>query len=365
MNTIHYAQCWEDPRILTGTLKISPSDNVISIASAGDNTFALLLEKPASLTAVDLNPVQIDLVELKIRAMQILEYDDFISFVGARPCADRIKLYNALREHLSERSRGFWDSQSEKISKGIIHGGKFETYFEIFRRRVLPLIHSQKCVRKLLSLSTPEGQQKFYPEVWNNRRWQLLFRIFFGKFILGYLGRDPSFFRYVDIEKIAEELLTRSRRGLTEIPIHDNFFLEYILTGGFSDLENVHPYLVLSNFEYLKVHAGEIHLVTASLWDYLKTLPSKSISKFNLSDIFEYMSPTEYEAICKELTRTGRDEASIAFWTLFIPRFIPQGLLKNIISDTQLLDEIKCQDRGFFYGGFNLWRLGTKNKVKV
>ena len=54
---IQYAQCWEDPRTLLQGLNITEEDDVLSIASAGDNTFAILLENPRSVVAVDRDPV--------------------------------------------------------------------------------------------------------------------------------------------------------------------------------------------------------------------------------------------------------------------------------------------------------------------
>ena len=65
MIKVNYAQCWEDPRTVIHALEVSPLDDVISIASGGDNIFALLLNQPRSLVAVDMNPAQIFLVELK------------------------------------------------------------------------------------------------------------------------------------------------------------------------------------------------------------------------------------------------------------------------------------------------------------
>lgn len=91
---VRYAQCWEDPRTLTAALAITQEDDVLSIASGGDNSFALLLENPRSLTAIDCNPAQIFLLELKIRAIQTFEYDDFVSFIGARASRRRRELYS-------------------------------------------------------------------------------------------------------------------------------------------------------------------------------------------------------------------------------------------------------------------------------
>lgn len=362
MKTIHYSQCWEDPKILTDALKIGPKDNVISIASAGDNTFALLLQNPKSITAIDCNPLQIFLIELKMKAIELLEYNDFVSFVGAHPCGNRLELYNQLANQLTKDTREFWDNQKENIIKGIIHCGKFESYFNIFRRFVMPFIHPKRRIKQLLSASTLEEQQKFYDSIWNNWRWRFLFRIFFGKFLLGHLGRHPSFFQYVSLDKIANELFTRSRHGLTGIPIQNNFFLEYIFWGKYSNLKNVHPYLSEPNFQFLKHNIGKLRLVKTSFYDYIRTLHPNTVNKFNLSDIFEYMSEAEFNETWKEIERISKNNSSVAFWTLFIPRSLPDEPAQNFQLGQGFDKRISNSDRGFFYGGFCHWLInGSTN----
>lgn len=352
---IHYAQCWEDPRVLEEALSVGPEDDVVSIASGGDNTFALLLKGPRSLTAVDRNAGQILLVELKMRGIEHLGYEEFAGFVGARPSLDRLKLYEAIRGTLSEAARTYWDANQASIVRGIIHCGKFENYFRIFRRSVLPLVHGRETVRRLLSASSAGEQLEFYNRTWNSRRWRMLFRVFFGKFLLGHLGRDPSYFRYVSLDKVADTLAGRACHALTEIPIRDNYFIEYILTGKYGRLESGPPWLRPSNFEALKRNVRRLKLIPAGLDEYLRTLPDGAVTKFNLSDIFEYMPEGEVEASLREIGRVSRPGAKLAFWTLFIPRTVPRALDGRMTPSQELAERLLFEARAFFYGGLCLW----------
>jgi S-adenosylmethionine:diacylglycerol 3-amino-3-carboxypropyl transferase len=47
---IRYAQCWEDADVLLEALDIQPGQSCLSIASAGDNTLAMLAKNPPSAT---------------------------------------------------------------------------------------------------------------------------------------------------------------------------------------------------------------------------------------------------------------------------------------------------------------------------
>ena len=354
---VRYAQCWEDPRTLKRALRITSDDDVVSITSAGDNSLALLLENPRSLTMVDMNPAQNFLAELKIRAIQHLEFDAFVGFVGASACADRRLLYGELRETLSTAARRFWDTHLSSIDRGVIHCGKFENYFRIFRRVVLPWIHREPTVRRLLDCVTLREQRLLYDEVWNTRAWRGLFRIFFGRFLLGNLGRDPSYFRYVESGDVAGDLLQRVGRGLAEIPVADNFFLEYMLTGAWADPENTHPYLAEANFAFLKENVGRIKIATESLGGHLDGLRPGSVSKLNLSDILEYMSGEEVRNLFAAIRRVCRTGSRFAYWSLFTSHEVPAAALSGLQGCTKTSTHLFSSDRTFFYRKFDVGRI--------
>jgi hypothetical protein len=115
------------------------------IASAGDNAFALLAAG-AEEVAADLSPAQLSLVELKSTAVRRLSYPEALAFLRARTSPDRRPVYEQLERDLSERTREFWRSPPEAVAGGVIHHGKFESYFRLFRERVLPLVHRRKTV---------------------------------------------------------------------------------------------------------------------------------------------------------------------------------------------------------------------------
>ena len=112
--SILYSQCWEDPQLLSESLAADATDDVLSIASAGDNSFALLLDDPRTLTAIDINSDQLCLMELKMVATQ-LSYDEFIAFLGVRPTRMRLDMYRAIRGGLSPAAKRYWDNHENEI----------------------------------------------------------------------------------------------------------------------------------------------------------------------------------------------------------------------------------------------------------
>lgn len=125
-------------------------------------------------------------------------------------------------------------------------------------------------------------------------------------------------------------------------------------------MERSHPYLQKSNFLLLKENLGRMRLFCGSLDEYLRGLEPGSVSKFNLSDIFEYMSESDFEKSVQEIGRVSRDDGKLAFWTLLVPRTVPASLKDRIDPDISVSEKLFGTDRTFFYGSFEMWRVNRK-----
>lgn len=213
---IRYAQVWEDADILLAALDVQPADTVVSIASAGDNALALLGAGAERVVALDLNPAQLACVALRVAAYQELNHAELLELMGSRPSIKRPQLYQRCRSRLTPAVRQFWDARPAAIAGGIGAAGKFEDYFRLFRTRMLPLVHGRATIATLLRGGSPAERERFYAQRWNTWRWRLLFRLFFSRFVMGRLGRDPAFFKYVE-GSVADRILERTRHALTAL----------------------------------------------------------------------------------------------------------------------------------------------------
>ena len=95
---IVYAQCWEDPEIDREAFRIQPDDTVFSITSGGCNTLAFLLDNPRAVYALDVNPSQNYLLDLKMGAFAALPYGEMLELLGVRPSRRRRDLYARVEE---------------------------------------------------------------------------------------------------------------------------------------------------------------------------------------------------------------------------------------------------------------------------
>ena len=318
---VRYAQCWEDADVLLAGLDVQPGDACLSIASAGDNSLALLTRNPARVIALDLSPAQLACLELRVAAYRELRHPELLELIGSTRSMRRPQLYQRCRPLLSAATRDFWDGHGKEVEGGIGGAGKFERYFRLFRRRVLPLRPHATRIDALLRGGTCDERLAFYRRHWDTCRWRLLFRVFFSRFVMGRMGRDPSFFTYVE-GSVAERILARAKHAVTELNPADNPYLQWIMTGRHTTalplaLRPQHFDTVRANLDRLEWHCQSIE-------DFLDTQPPHSIDRFNLSDIFEYMSEENYARLLGRLVAHGRRGGRLAYWNMLAPRAVPK-----------------------------------------
>ncbi|MGL4400462.1 MAG: DUF3419 family protein [Luteolibacter sp.] len=347
-SAIRYAQCWEDSRLLVAGLELA-GRHCLSIGSAGDNSFALLAAGAASVAAVEMNAAQIACIELRRAAYLTLEHVEFLELLGSRSSSRRMEWYRVCREKMSAEARAFWDGRPDAIAEGIGSAGKFERYFETFRNRVLPLAHGRKRVLSLLEKRSPEERVRFYDEVWNNWRWRWIFQIFFSRTVMGALGRDPEFFKYVE-GSVADRILARTRHALVVLDPSENPYLHWILTGTHG--EALPDALEEKNFGTIRnaLLEGRLVVAHASLEAHLARFPECRYDAFNLSDIFEYMSGENTRDLLEKILGASSPGARLAYWNMLAPRSRPESLAGRLKSFET--DGLFAQDRAFFYSRF-------------
>ncbi len=343
---IRYAQCWEDADILTEGLGIQSGDTCLSIASAGDNVLALLCHDPDRVIALDLNPAQLSCLALRISAYRCLNHQGLLELIGSRHSNRRRELYATCRKDLPVDAKRFWDSHLEQIDQGIGSAGKFERYFALFRQRILSIVHSRKRIDQLLAGGDLAQRERFYHEVWDNWRWGAVFKIFFSRFVMGRMGRDPSFFQYVE-GSVATHILKHTRYALTQLNPADNPYLQWILTG--THTSALPMALRQENFALIQERVDRVEWYLLSVEDYLDQHQGQHIQRYNLSDIFEYMSEENYYHLLHRLIAASTPGSRLAYWNMLAPRRRPESMAHQLKPLTELSERLYAKDKAFFY----------------
>lgn len=209
-----YAFTWEDSRVDERLLKLTSSDVVLAITSAGDNVLSYALNSPARIHAVDLNPNQNHLLELKVASFSALPYSDFWKLFGLGKHPNfRELLISRLSPHLSSRAFQYWLNHTHIFtstrSKGLYETGGSRHAIKVIRLLSYALGFKSE-IKHLLSAKTLIEQQ----ETWNKRirpiimsRLLSYFVVSQEKFLWAALGVPHNQLAMLEADYIASETL--------------------------------------------------------------------------------------------------------------------------------------------------------------
>lgn len=355
---ILYAQCWEDPEMDRAAFNIKPGDTVFSITSGGCNALAFLLDDPKKVICLDMNRFQNYLLSLKISAFKALSHNETLEFFGVRSSNRRWQLYEKLRSELADEEQFYWNNKKADINRGIIHCGKYERYMHLLKR-VFRILVGKKIINDLFNSSSLGEQRVIFKTKWNNFRWKLFCRIFLSRAFASMLF-EKAFYKYIE-PTFSFEKYYRSAvmRAITELPVKGNYFLAYILLGNYPD-NNLPVYLKKENYDIIRSRVDRIKSVTSGCHEYLRTLPVDTISKFNFTNIFEWMSVEEFTLLLLETVRIAKDGAVITYRNHLVTRNRPEIFADKIIPDMKLALELRKKDRSFIYKAYVVERINKK-----
>ena len=162
-----YAFNWEDPRTDRHLLNINSSDVILTITSAGDNILDYLLESPRRVHAVDLNPNQNHLLELKVAAFTALGHSDVWQlFAEGRHEKFRELLIRKLSPHLSSQALQYWLEHTTTFTSmyGLYETGGSRHPIRL-SRWLMRLFGLTDEVTKLVSAETLNEQREIWPKI--------------------------------------------------------------------------------------------------------------------------------------------------------------------------------------------------------
>lgn len=216
-----YNACWEDPVLDRELLNLNAASRVVMITSAGCNALDYLLDGPAEIHAVDVNPRQNALLDLKLALIAAGRFE--------------------MRTLVLRRFRGLWEDLSL-----LLEADSLEEQRRAFGRIEPRLWNAFTCwlLRRPATLSllgVPRAQTSLIVEQWPGG-------------ILGYL-RD------------------KLRWVATEIPMRDNYFWRVYIQGAYTR-ECCPNYLRHEHFDRLRRRAHRVRTHTCLLSSFLLQNPA-------------------------------------------------------------------------------------------
>ena len=324
-NTVHrnnlvYNTCWEDPRLDRVALDISNDDDILVITSAGCNALDYALAGPRSVQAVDMNPRQNALLDLKIAGIRELGFEQFFQMFGEGHLSEINDLYpSRLRQHLPDWSRSFWDRKIKWFrnrKRSFYYRGTSGMFARMIRRYMEKVIRVQSTVCQMLECDTVEEQQKIYDEKLYPKFWTGPLKFTLKRdTTLSMLGVPKAQRRQIETQYeggVLKYIQDCIEAVFAKIPLKDNYFWRVYITGKYTR-DCCPEYLREENFERLK--AGTVDCVathTNSVQGFLEKYEGK-ISRFVLLDHMDWLSDhffplleSEWQAIVNTSTPDAR-----------------------------------------------------------
>lgn len=361
---ILYSQCWEDPQLDRIAFTLCPDGTLFSITSGGCNVLSFLLDDPGKVIALDMNPHQNHLLDLKMAAFKTLDYGSLLEFIGVRDSVHRQDMYSAIRPVLMPESRTYWDGQLEKIDQGIIHCGRYEAYMRLARTSVKRLM-GQRLIERFFEADDPKERATMFHNEWDNGCWWLITRLLLSRTTMSLLF-DKAFFQYLDQSfSFGRHFAGRVEYALTKLPMKENVFLSYILLGKYYGEDHLPVYLRRENFEVIRNRLDRVEMVCDNCDHYFSTMPDSSIAKFNFTNIFEWMSPEAFERLLRETCRVARDGAVMTYRNLLVKRERPPALAGTIRPLRELALHLHCQDLSFIYNNYVVEQINKRTEHEL
>ena len=371
-NNLVYNTCWEDPRLDRCALQLTERDRVLVITSAGCNALDYAIAGAGHVYAVDMNPRQNALLELKIAGIRRLQFEDFFKLFGDgyHPRANEI-YQQTLRAALTPWAQAYWDrwikffdsSRRTFYFRGT--SGSFARGINFYVDRVARV---RSEITDLMDARTTDEQARIYEGI-RDRFWRRSLRFAMNRdTTLSMLGVPKA--QRQQIEKqypggILRFIEDSMEAVFAKLPIYDNYFWRVYITGRYT--RTCCPeYLKAENFQLMKDRNLEnISVHTDSVQGFLDK-NEVAVSRFVLLDHMDWLSDhffplleSEWQAILKRATPQAR-----VLWrsgglrTDFInevsvlrdgrPTLLPELLTFN----TPLAAELHEQDRVHTYGSF-------------
>lgn len=368
-NRLVYNTCWEDPRIDRTLLDIDAESTVVMLTSAGCNTLDYLLDNPKNIHAVDRNPAQNALLELKIALFRHGDYGLLIDLFGRGRHPDAAWIYrDYLRRHLTARAQTFWDQNINYFSRS---SQSRSFYFRGTAGRIAQLTNSHirrkglyKTVLNLLDSDTLEEQRYYFeeiePEFWSGfYRWLLNRNTTMA--LLGVpvnqrnlVEKSPS----GDFEQFVRQSI---RHIFTKLPVKDNYFWRVYLTGSYTQ-QCCPNYLRKEHFHTLAGRLDRIDWHTSLLSEFLSDTPG-TYSHYVLLDHQDWLTGVNRPRLVKEWTmilRNSRPGTRILFRSAAEEaHFLPAFVHERVEFQTELTQNLHQKDRVGTYGSTHI---GIVNK---
>ncbi|MBA3452406.1 MAG: DUF3419 family protein [Deltaproteobacteria bacterium] len=343
-----FARVWEDPLLELEAFAPRADRNYVVVGSGGCTALSMLAVGARRVVAIDVNPTQNDLAELKAALVRTCDADEAIAFLGHSPASrkERAATYRRIRPDLSIGARTHWDARAGAIREGVERSGMTERITRVIALITRAFVHPRSRIEELLRQPTLDAQRDFYDRQWNSARWRAMIAVLGSRHIFA-LGYKPASFQHDKRVEFADHYARLFEHAVTALPVANNYFLHQVFLGKYpaGQPDGRPPYLDPVNAERLRDHVSGLSFVDGSYTAYLRRCAPNSIDGFSLSNICEWMAPAAIDEMFGEIERTATTSAVICFRNNFADTQVPVKWRDVVVEDRARSEEMSRRDR--------------------
>ena len=196
------------------------------IAGSGERLIALLdNHNLKQVYAIDTNLDALQLLKLKLAALNVLNVDNYLGFIGAEKITiyERMMFFNRCLQTMDSSSKLYWDEKRNLVKKGILFIGQYELFLDKIRPFLKVLLGGS--FYKIF-----DNDYESFPFV----RWKIVKFFFSNKLVFKLFGnQDISFVGdQADISLVSKSF----QKLIDEREMNNSFMAHLVFKGHLQDV---------------------------------------------------------------------------------------------------------------------------------
>jgi S-adenosylmethionine-diacylglycerol 3-amino-3-carboxypropyl transferase len=365
-NAVHsgnlvYNTCWEDPRLDRMMLNLKPDSRLVMITSAGCNALDYLKDCPASIDAVDMNPRQNALLQLKIAMIQRCSFEDLFATFGKGSHPNFKRLLGEITGLLHPYADNYWHQKAHWFERTRLNpsfyyrGSAGKLAWLALQSFVGGNARVARYFEALLESTSLAEQAELFarvkPALWSGFTTWLVQQ----PWAMAMIGVPRAQIRLIETQEpggLAGFIQRKLAHVLTAVPFQDNYFWRVYLTGGYTS--DCCP-RYLRRRHQLAMHSNAHRIVTHSttMSNFLRENPAP-YSHYVLLDHQDWLAAHKPDELADEwrlILANSRPGTRILMRSASpVIDFIPAFAMERLNVHQHMADVLHQQDRVGTYG---------------
>jgi S-adenosylmethionine-diacylglycerol 3-amino-3-carboxypropyl transferase len=322
---------------------LAGAKRILCLTGSGTRPLDMLLSSADEVIALDMNPMQNALLQLKVAGIKTLDHSDFLSFLGIGQHKTGNTYYGQLRVQLSPAMRNFWDKNRKLAESRIWYAGKWEKLLS-WNAAVLKLFRG-KAVRELMQASSIEEQASIWQQRFSDSRLKATIEIIGRQWVWKWVMREPAGNFLPSSSEVGKRLSTSFEQASRRYLFRTSDFATLILQGSLQAELALPVHLRRENYLLVRERLSTLRIELGGLSD-LRSQAISQVDGFSLSDFGSYVGPEDYAACWRGILDVATPGAKFCERIFMNDMPIP---FASIVENRALSEILTQSDKAIIY----------------